>query len=63
MRPLDYARDDNLKGSALKNHCHSERQFMRFPDCARDDNLRDGALKQSLSFPAAVREIPRLRSG
>ena len=45
MRSLDYARDDNLRGGALKNHCHSERHGVRFPDYARDDNLRDGALK------------------
>jgi hypothetical protein len=45
MRSLDYARDDNLRGGALKNHCHSERYFVRPLDYARDDNLRGGALK------------------
>ena len=29
MRSLDYARDDNFRDGALKNHCHSERQFVR----------------------------------
>ena len=60
MRSLDYARDDNLRGGALKNHCHSEQHGERFPDCARDDTLRDGALKKLLSFRTVFREESHL---
>jgi hypothetical protein len=56
MRSLDYARDDNLRGGALKTHCHSVRYFVRSLDYARDDNLRDGALKKLLSFRTVFRE-------
>jgi hypothetical protein len=45
MRSPDCARDGILRDGALKNYCHSERQFVRFADYARDDNLRGGALK------------------
>ncbi len=56
MRSLDYARDDNFRDGALKNHCHSERHGMRFADYARDDNLTGDDLKKLLSFRTVFRE-------